>query len=142
MTLILQDSLVQSVSNVLAADTTITGTTFATLLSTTVLTNGGNLFIDFSCCSSNTTGALQNRFRITIDGTTVVGMSVNMGDGGLGSTPGGAVSGSMIYKTSGLSAASHTVVAQWSVSGGTGRIRPVAAPADEYATLLVEEITV
>lgn len=126
----------------LAADATKTGTTFTSLGGITFTTTGGNLNIYFTATSSNSSQTVQNRFQIVLDSTVLEAGSTNQGDAAtLGSTAGGSVAIRLQAQATGVSAASHTVSVFWAVSGGTGRIRPVGNPIDEFATLYVEEFS-
>lgn len=136
------DTVIQTQHISLESDITIASTTFQTALSIDINTAGGNLIITFTGSTSNTGSTNQNRFRIQLDGATIQGGSVNTGDGGLVSTPGGAVAVVLSTRITNVSIGSHTITVQWACSGGTARIRPIAAPVEEFGHLRVEEVSV
>lgn len=124
---------------VLAADGSTTSATFATLLTTSVTTTGGNLDVQFFASILNLSPGAVNQFQLQVDGVTLNQGSSMQADGGtLAAT---ASAGPMVLDclATGLAAGSHTVAVLWATSAGTLRCRPVASAANEYAVLKIRE---
>jgi hypothetical protein len=124
----------QSVFAEVSADTTITSATFVDLLSAAITTLGGTkLVITSSFALSNSGANTTHHFRLTVDGVAKRGCGVRYVN-----AP--AAAGGIALLVTGLAAGAHTVKLQARVDSGTLRIRPVAAPDDEHASLVVQEV--
>jgi hypothetical protein len=130
------DRLIQTASTELTVDTSTTSTTYVDLMSVTITTGTNSVIIQFSSsCTTNVSGDWCE-FQLLIDGVITRGLAIWT------DTAGVADSGALVYKSSVLSAGSHTFNIQWHVgTAGTAQIRPVTTVL-EHATLYVEEVTV
>ncbi len=126
----------QSVFAEIAADTTTTSAAFVTLLSQAITIQAGSiLLIHFTVSNSHSTNNQTGYFRIQVDGVTVRAAANRNGTSG---EPGSC---SIVLRRTGLAVGAHTVTVQWRTSGGTIRVRPITAPDQEHASLLLEEVT-
>ncbi len=126
----------QTVFSEVTSDTTTSSTTFVDLLTSTITTVAGTkLVVLATFATSNSNSNAQQHFRLLVDGVVKRGC-------GLRYTNVPSESGSIAFVIAGLSSGSHTIKLQWraDASGGTVRIRPVAAPDDEHASLVVQEV--
>ncbi len=129
----------QTVLADIAVNTTTAAGSFpgSTLISQSVtITAGGILLVAFSCGTSNSSNNNTNFFRLVVDGVVRRAVGVRL--------PGGANSpgaGAMVFRVAGLTAGARLVDVQWYTTGGTAQIRPVAAPDQEHASLVVQEVT-
>ncbi len=121
----------------LLANTTTTQVGWVSSLCSQPLTiaAGSALLIQFTASLSNATANQQVYVRIQVDGVTVRGAGARAV---AVSQPFGVA---MTLKHTGLAPGAHTVTVQWRVSGGTAQCRPVAAPDQEFASLLLTEVT-
>ena len=126
----------QSIYQQLAVDTTTTSGAFVDLLTQAITTTaGGFLNAFFSVSASNVSGD-QLSFRLLVDGVAVQGTACKI------PTSGTTANAMLLYKAS-IAAGAHTIKVQWLTSGGnTARIRPVAAPSTEHASLLLTETSI
>lgn len=130
-------TFLQSVFAQITVDTTTASVAFVTLLSQAITIQAGSvLLIHVSAGTSNSANTNTNFFRIQVDGATQRGVAVSLD---AANTPGSVA---LVLRVTGLAAGSRTVVLQWRVGAGTGRIGAVAAPDAEHASLLLEEVTV
>jgi hypothetical protein len=130
---------VQTSSTTLAVDTTTTSVTFVDLLSLTInVTNENSTLIISSCGSvSNTNNAKLIQVRITVDGTSQGGQSLNAISSAI------ANPFSLVCRSAGISSGSHTVKLQWLTGANTAQCRPVSVGIDtESANLIVQEVLV
>jgi len=129
------NSILQTLFARIVADTTTTSTGFVTLLSLAVTTlPNTKLVIRGAAHCSNTAVNNQLWFRITVDG-------VVRNSGGV-RYPGLPAVGAVVeHVETGLAAGAHTILLEWRVNAGTGRVRPVTVPDNESASLLVQEVT-
>lgn len=124
----------QSVFAEIAADATFTSATFVDVLTAAITTLGSTkLVINSSFALSNSSTNTTHHFRITVDGVAKRGCGVRYIN-----APG--VAGAIALLVTGLAAGAHTVKLQARVDSGTLRIRPVTAPDDEHASLVVQEV--
>jgi hypothetical protein len=129
--LLVQSSIVQSNFSEITANTTTTSTSLVTLKTTTLTTGAGYLNIYATFSTSNATAGSTNNFILNIDGSASNGSSVLATD---------VADCGVIYKKIAVSAGSHTVILQWSVSAGTGMVRPVNTIAEHASLLIVETL--
>jgi hypothetical protein len=123
----------QTVFSELAADTSITSATFVDVITAAITTLGGTkLIITSSFALSNTGANTGHHLRITVNGVAKRGC-------GLRYVNSPAIAGVIALVVTGLAAGAHTVKLQARVDPGTLRIRPVTAPDDEHASLVVQE---
>lgn len=118
-------NLVQSVSTRLAADSTRTAATYATLLSLSVTTEGStNVLVWVSFCMTFTPSVSNHyRLRLRLDTTPVI--YVGEEEFTIAQT------GSMVYRAAALAAGAHTFDIQWRIGTageGTLRCRPSVSP--------------
>jgi len=126
----------QTVFSEISTDTTTSSTTFVDLLTATLTTVAGTkLIVIATFAVSNSNSNAQQHFRMTVDGIVKRGCGVRFVN-----NPSAA--GSLALVVTGLSAGSHTIKLQWraDASGGTVQVRPVTAPDDEHASLVVQEV--
>lgn len=124
----------QTVFAEVAADTSITSATFVDVLTAAITTLGGTkLLITCSFALSNSSANTTHHFRITVDGVAKRGAGVRYTN-----TPGAA--GGIAIVVASVAAGAHTIKLQARVDSGTLRIRPVTAPDDEHASLVVQEL--
>ena len=124
----------QTVFAEISADTSITSATFVDVLSASVTTLGGTkLIVTASFAISNTGANTTHHFRIVVDGVAKRGAGIRYTN-----TPG--ATGGIAIVVVGVAAGAHTVKLQARVDSGTLRIRPVTAPDDEHASLVVQEV--
>lgn len=120
----------------ITSDTTTTSGTYVDLLSLTLTTDANMVEIHFTASVSNTAAfGSSPSFQLVIDGSAVRGAKVRVLE---------AVEAScaaITYRSSQLTAGSHTFKIQWLTDTSTARIRPVTT-INEHASLLVNEITV
>jgi hypothetical protein len=135
MPIMYQDCLIQVASTEITSDITTTSTTFIDLMTLTVTIGANPVILDFSVSCNNTGMFNQCDFQLLVDGGITRGITVYT------STSENASSGAILYKTSALTAGSHTFKIQWRVDAGTGQVRPVTT-AVEHAILILEEVTV
>jgi len=129
-------SVLQSAMAEKSTDATTTSASFVDLLTVTITTIASTVCkIYFTVSASHTTAEAATTFQLLIDGSAVRGLATYQPKFGGGFQCGGA----LIYRKTGLSAASHTFKIQWKTSGSTAQIRPVTTIA-EHASLVVEEI--
>lgn len=124
----------QSVFAEVSADTTVTSATFVDVLSAAITTLAGTkLIITSSFALSNSGANTTHHFRVTVDGVAKRGCGLRYVN-----VP--AAAGGIALIVTGLAAGAHTVKLQARVDSGTLRIRPVTAPDDEHASLVVQEV--
>ena len=136
MPLVLAPDVIQTAYAEIASDTTTTSVSFVDLLTISLLTNGGDVLIEFDVSGTNS-GSYMTYYRITFNGVSCRGASYFSYNS--------AVAGAAIcVRLTGVAADSvaHTIKVQWCVGDGTARIRPVAAADVEHASLWVAEVTV
>lgn len=131
-----KSTFLQSILAEVGVNTTTTSTTFVTLLSQVITIQAGSILLihlsaSFSHAANNQTGY----FRVQVDGVTVRATAQR------NPTSGEPGSCAIVLRRTGLAAGARTVTVQWRTSGSTLRIRPVAAPDAEHASLLLEEVT-
>lgn len=138
--------ILQISSSVVSSDQSTSSSSFVDLsgASVTITTQTNSIVVvsaSFSSSNTNVGGSL-NSFRLVVDGSATDGSSVPYGGVGqtinlLNGTQGGA-----IYRSiTGLSAGSHTFKLQWAAAAGSSRVRPVSAPSQEHASIVVTEIS-
>lgn len=136
MPLLYPDSILQTAFTELTANATTTATGYSgSLLSVTITTGANPVIIHFSVSCQHSSSNQRNDFRLLVDGVARRGVSVFSPSNLNGN------SGALVYKTTALSAGSHTVTIQWRVAAGTGQI-PVTSTVVDHACLFVEEVTV
>jgi hypothetical protein len=118
-------NVVQTVSAVLATDTTTTSTTYATVLSLSVTTlASSNLLIWISYCMTFTPSVTNEyRLQLRVDGAVV--LFAGEEEFSIAQT------GSMVHRAVALSAGAHTVDVRWRIGAageGTLRCRPSVPP--------------
>jgi hypothetical protein len=114
--------------------TTSVTPTYVTLQTQTIVTTGANyLRCLFTSTGDNDTATAQNYFRIMVDGVLQKGSAVRVS---AASTPHSCAIQTMTLVTE----ASHTVLVEWCVTAGTGRIFHSTNPNYHHASLLVEEV--
>lgn len=116
----------------ITSDTMTTSTTFIDLLSMSITTGANAVLIWFTCSFSMTAPLNFGHFRIVVDGTTKRAVAASI------AASNDVVCAAIVYKDS-VSSDSHTITIQWKVDSGTARIRPVADPDHEHASLLIIE---
>jgi sirohydrochlorin ferrochelatase len=99
------------------------------------MTGANFLIINFSFGVSDTNDSRVD-FRVLLDGVAQRGTAE--GFSGANRRNG---SGTILLRRS-VAAGLHTVSVEWRTNAGTAQIRPVAAADTEYASLLLEEVTV
>lgn len=125
-------SIVQTSYVTQSTDITVTGTAFVDIgsITLTLITSGGSCVCYFNAGASNSATNNNLRFQLVVDGVAQRGVKTRNA-----TTAGNGVA--LVYEvTPGIG--SHTFKMQWSVSAGTGRIRPTTT--DEHASLLVQEM--
>lgn len=131
--------LVQTAFAELTSDTTTTSTSFVDLLTITVTTGANPVILHFSVSANNNSGFFQHQqyFQLLVDGSATRGCSMRSVNSNH------AASGGLVYKTSALTAGSHTFKIQWRTDSGlaTAQIRPASQP-NEHASFILEEVTV
>jgi hypothetical protein len=136
MPLAYQIDIPQTAYTQITSDTTTGSATYVTLLTMSVTTGANPVIVEFvSAADCSSVGNQTINFRLSIDGSVIRGSAIRTE----GSTD--TYSTAIIYKSAALTAGSHTFLIEWSVSGGTGRIRPTTVP-DDHASLAVHEVTV
>lgn len=119
------------------ADTTTTSATFVALdgLSISITTVGStSLLIWLAADLSNTSGSATTYIRVRVDGVAIRGV-------GTRAPAAGEPQGVPLALKVAVAAGVHTVDVQWYRTGGTSRVRPVAAPDAESASILVAEVS-
>src|SRR3972149_2023582 len=130
-------TFLQSVASEITVDTTTTSTTFVTLLTRTItIVAGSVLLVWFTETNSQSSGSQTTFFRLQVDGVTQ--KSAGTRSPAVGDPQGIGI----VQRVTGLAAGLRTVTIHWRVTGGTSRIRPVAVPDAEPASLVVAEVTV
>jgi hypothetical protein len=109
-------------------------TTTQDLLRINVTTSGGPLII-IATSNASTASNRTGYFQVVVDGFFRRGGSTQ----GNGGAPAGSTVVSL--KLSPVPAGDHVVVVRWVVEGDTLSIRPVSAPQDNNASLLVQEVS-
>jgi len=139
MALVNTTRLVQTAFTELTSDTTTTSTSFVDLLTITVTTGANAVILHFSVAANNSSIFAQHQqyFRLLVDGAATRGCSMRSVN------TNHAASGGIVYKTSVLTAGSHTFKIQWRTNSAlaTAQIRPASEPT-EHASLILEEVTV
>jgi hypothetical protein len=134
MNLEYENNLVQAVYVPLTVDASTTSTTYVNLLSSTINTIGGDLIVMFSANAANSNANRSMYWQIVVDGVVVE-------QAGSFITTAGYSSGiTMLVKVPGTGMKQRTVALQWCVSNNTGNIRPVTAPNDESAEMIIFEV--
>jgi hypothetical protein len=128
--------IIQTISTVLAADTTTTSTSYVDLISLSITTVGGTsleVYASFSCSNAvDNAAAGQDGFAVVVDGTVLL----QTGNEQWTVTEGGAI----FVKTGMLTAGSHSVALQWKTqAGGTLRCSASSLTRPEHASLVVLE---
>lgn len=117
----------------ITANTTTTSLTFVNMLTVNIdLAIDGYLLLDFSCSVSNTSNNQTMFFRIQVDAVNTRGTATRVASGA-----GNPQVVGLTYRTGLLAAGTKTVTVQWRTTGGTVQVRPVAAPDQEHACLVV-----
>jgi hypothetical protein len=132
-------TFIQSGFSALAVDTTSASNVFVDLLTVAInVTTGPFLYINASAGISSVLGLDSADFRLTIDGSPVVGTGAFLSSSNLAETV------SLVWRESGVAAGAHTVKLQWRGTniGRTLQCRPVTSPDSEHASLYVAETTV
>lgn len=124
----------QAVFAEISTNTTTTSTTFTNLLSQNITTQAGFLLINLTISASNASANRTINFQILVDGVVKRGLSVRVSASGV------AESGALVLKVP-VTAASHTVLVQWSVLSSTGQIRPTTT-VTEHCSLLIQEVAI
>lgn len=124
----------QTVFAEISTNTTTTSTTFTNLLSQAITTQSGFLLINLTISASNSAANRTVSFQVLVDGVVRRGLSVRV------SATGVAESGGLVLRVP-VTAATHTVAVQWSVSSSTGQIRPTTT-VTEHCSLLLQEVAV
>ncbi len=129
--------LVQTAFTELTSNTTTTSGTFVNLLTLTITTGANAVIVHFSVSVNNSDIFFQQQqqFQLLVDGVATRGCGVRTVNSNH------ALAGGLVYKTSVLSAGSHTFTIQWLTSGSTAQIRP-ASTSTEHASLILKEVTV
>lgn len=109
-------------------------TTTQDLLRINITTSGGPLII-IATANASTDSNRTGYFQVTVDGFFRRGGSTQ----GNGGAPAGSTVVSL--KLSSVPAGDHVVVVRWVVEGGILAVRPVSAPQDNNASLLVQEVS-
>ena len=121
-----------------AANTT--STTFVDLFSLSITINQGSyLIISFTSSGYPTAGSPNGlTYQLVLDGTPIRGCSAGAGSGAQNAI---GLYGKLTWKSSSLSAGSHTVLIQWRGDSGSGNIRIDPSNDDEFAFLVVQEVS-
>jgi hypothetical protein len=127
--------MVQSKFVEVAADVSTTSTTWVDLLSTTITTLAGFLLLTTTVSPNTSSTSAGFYIRLLLDGVAVRGASGYAGSATFNETV------SIVSKEA-VTAGLHTVKVQWRVSTGTLRCRPVTAPDQDHASLLIQEVNV
>jgi hypothetical protein len=107
-------------------------------LNKVVTTTGGNLVVNFSC-SATVTGVISEvDFQMIVDGVAV------QWSGFTAAVLSQPEASTMLLKTAALGAGIHTVSIQWRVDGAgtTVSVTPGSPPANQHASLLIQEVFV
>ena len=129
----------QSLSTEIASNTTTASTAdppTVDLISQVITTVAGT-FVDIDCsfCVQNDTSGAAVRFTVKVDGALVAngsGMIERI------SANAARASGSFMARLTGLSAAAHTVLVEWSTSAGTARINPAGTDYEHFRLTVAE----
>ncbi len=130
---------IQSVFAEVAVDvsTVVVDPVFATLVSTLIVTTGGDIEVHFTC-GFGATGLVGAEFRLLID--AVLQRSTQ----NIAFTPVIGGSGGIVYRLTGVAPGPHTVLIEWGKSTATPgvvlSISPVTNPNGDHASLLVHEV--
>jgi hypothetical protein len=120
----------------LLVNTTTTSSTFVDLITVLVtIQAGSSLQISFAETNSSSSASATTFFRVTVDAIVMQGAATRSPGGG---DPQGVSINDYI---TGLAAGVHTVKVQWRTNSGTSRIRPVASPDAESASILINEVS-
>ena len=129
-------SILQTITQEITADVFTNSPTLSTLMTQNITTNSGTaLMLIFNACASTTAGNKTISFVVSVDGTPIKGTNINT------SSAGTALSATILYRNTGLSASTHTILVQWA-SSGTADIYKITNAPYEYATLFLQEQTV
>lgn len=128
--------VIQTVSVQVTANTTKTGTAFATLLSAPITTSGANrLNIRAAGAVSIATANVNARLRIVVDGVSQGGVQLRSPATNIGTA-------FAIERTLVVAAGARSVLLEWAPLSSTIQCRPVANPDAESASLVVQEVKV
>ncbi len=117
-------------------DVTTASLVFVDLLTVSLTTlAGATLLIHAAASGDNTNDNMITSLRVTVDGVQKAAAGIRPNN----NFPG---TGAIVVRVTGLTAALHTVKLQWHTSNNTARIRPVTLPDTNYASLLVQEVSV
>lgn len=139
------DNLVQTGSIAGSTNITTTSGTFATILTLSITSYGGTLRMHAIICSSNNNTAIQNQFRIQLNGATINTGSVSSDGGGGGLAPGPTAQlpwSCSMFGTSTPAGGAQTITLQWATTGGTARINASTGTNGESCVLFFEEVYV
>lgn len=130
-------NIVQTMNSVLSVDKTTTSTTYSTLHSISLTTEGStNVLLWISYCVTFTPAVSNDcRLRLNIDGYSVLYAGEEEFTA--------AQSGSIVYRAASMSAATHTFTIQWrrgAGDAGTLRCRPSVPP--EGLSIIAMEVRV
>lgn len=121
------------------SNVTTSSTAFVTLLSAPITTSASSiLVVHFSASIMLSANNLLGRFVLVVDGVTVKGATITA------HAASDRQSVVIVYRKTGMTASTHTVVIQWasSTSGSAIACDVISNPTMSHASLLVEEVTV
>jgi len=137
MPVLYQEGIRQTAYTEITTSTTTTSTTYVDLLSLTITTGANSVIAHFSASNANSADTQWTEFQLVLDGTPLRGIAYESVSSGNGD------SGSIVYKTSVLTAGSHTFTIQWHIgpfSGGNANLDPSSSIG--HASFYLEEVTV
>lgn len=126
----------QTLSSTVTTDTTTTSTTFVTLLSMSATAIGNNYFLinasgSISCGQAN----ILMGVRLTLDSVVLGGTQLRLPLANIGGVF------SLCFRVP-ITSGAHTIVIQWKTASNTAQCRPVSNPDSEFASIVIQEVTI